>query len=265
MALKLAIGVGIGLFITLVGLREGGIVVNDPATGIGLGDLTKGPPLIATAGILVAAVLVARKQRGAVILGVRRGDRSSASSSACSTDPTAWSTRRTRTSFSIIGEALDPDYLGDALTRGADPGHLRPLHDRLLRHHRHRGGRRPRRRHARRPRPAAQGRPAAAGRLERGGGRRRDGRLERHDVRRERRRRGRGRAHRSCLTRHRRPVPAHDVLRAARRARRAGRAARRELHPPRGRARAGDGRLPDDADRPRTSTGTRPRARSRRS
>ena len=60
MALKLAIGVGIGLFITLVGLREGGIVVNDPATGIGLGDLTKGPPLIATAGILVAAVLVAR-------------------------------------------------------------------------------------------------------------------------------------------------------------------------------------------------------------
>ena len=42
MALKLAIGVGIGLFITLVGLREGGIVVNDPATGIGLGDLTRG-------------------------------------------------------------------------------------------------------------------------------------------------------------------------------------------------------------------------------
>src|SRR3954468_22492031 len=43
--MKLAIGVGIGLFITLVGLREGGIVVNDPATGIGLGDLTAGPPL----------------------------------------------------------------------------------------------------------------------------------------------------------------------------------------------------------------------------
>src|SRR5256885_9861799 len=38
-SLKLSIGVGIGLFITLVGLREGGIVVNNPATGIGLGDL----------------------------------------------------------------------------------------------------------------------------------------------------------------------------------------------------------------------------------
>ena len=40
LALKLSIGAGIGLFITLVGLREGGIVVNNPATGIGLGDLT---------------------------------------------------------------------------------------------------------------------------------------------------------------------------------------------------------------------------------
>src|SRR3954465_12793500 len=43
-SLKLAIGVGIGLFITLVGLREGGIVVNSEATGIALGDLTHGPP-----------------------------------------------------------------------------------------------------------------------------------------------------------------------------------------------------------------------------
>src|SRR5918998_165188 len=51
LSLKLAIGVGIGLFITLVGLREGGIVVNDPATGIGLGDVSAGPPLIALGGI----------------------------------------------------------------------------------------------------------------------------------------------------------------------------------------------------------------------
>ena len=70
LSLKLSIGVGIGLFITLVGLREGGIVVNDPATGIGLGDLTSGPPLIALGGIAVAAVLVARGIRGAVVLGV---------------------------------------------------------------------------------------------------------------------------------------------------------------------------------------------------
>src|SRR5262249_19280603 len=70
LSMKLAIGVGIGLFITLVGLREGGIVVNSDATGIALGDLTKGPPLIALGGILVAVVLGARNVRGSILIGV---------------------------------------------------------------------------------------------------------------------------------------------------------------------------------------------------
>src|SRR3954467_6146283 len=34
--IKLAIGVGIGLFIALVGFRDAGLTVNDPATGIAL-------------------------------------------------------------------------------------------------------------------------------------------------------------------------------------------------------------------------------------
>ncbi len=68
--LKLAIGVGIGLFITLVGLRDGGIVVNDPATGIGLGDLSSGPALIALAGILVAGALSAANVRGSILIGI---------------------------------------------------------------------------------------------------------------------------------------------------------------------------------------------------
>lgn len=69
-SMKLAIGVGIGLFITLVGLRQAGIVVNNPATGIGLGDLTSGPALIALAGILVSAGLSARNVRGSLLLGI---------------------------------------------------------------------------------------------------------------------------------------------------------------------------------------------------
>jgi adenine/guanine/hypoxanthine permease len=69
-SLKLSIGVGIGLFIALIGLREGGIVVNNPATGIGLGDLSTGPPLIALAGILVAFALSAANRRGAILVGV---------------------------------------------------------------------------------------------------------------------------------------------------------------------------------------------------
>ena len=40
--IKLSIGVGIGLFIALVGFRDAGITVNNDATGIGLGVLTGG-------------------------------------------------------------------------------------------------------------------------------------------------------------------------------------------------------------------------------
>jgi adenine/guanine/hypoxanthine permease len=115
MSLKLAIGVGIGLFITLVGLREGGIVVNNPATGIGLGDLTSGPALITLAGIAVAAVLVARGVRGAVIIGVLAAtvlglifgvlDGPDGVVDAPGSDD-----------FSTIGDGLAPDNLGDALT-----------------------------------------------------------------------------------------------------------------------------------------------------
>src|SRR4051794_4476025 len=68
--IKLSIGVGIGLFITLVGLRDAGITVNDDATGIGLGVLTGGPPLIALAGLLVMIVLTARGFKGAILVGI---------------------------------------------------------------------------------------------------------------------------------------------------------------------------------------------------
>jgi adenine/guanine/hypoxanthine permease len=115
LSLRLAIGVGIGLFITLVGLREGGVVGNNPATGIGLGDLTCGPALISLAGVMVAAVLVARGVRGAVILGVFAAtvlglvfgelDGPDGVIDAPGSD-----------SFSTIGDALDPNWLGDALT-----------------------------------------------------------------------------------------------------------------------------------------------------
>jgi adenine/guanine/hypoxanthine permease len=120
MSLKLAIGVGIGLFITLVGLREGGIVVNNPATGIALGDLTHGPPLIALGGILVAAVLVARRQRGAVILGVVAATILGLAFGVLD-GPDGVAEWPGSDSFSTIGDALDPDYLGDALAIGLIP------------------------------------------------------------------------------------------------------------------------------------------------
>ena len=113
MALKLAIGVGIGLFITLIGLREGGVVVNNPATGIGLGELTSGPALITLAGVLVAAVLVARGFRGAVILGVFAATVLGLIFGVLET-PDKVVDAPGSDDFSIIGDSLG--YLDDALT-----------------------------------------------------------------------------------------------------------------------------------------------------
>ncbi|MEA2312125.1 MAG: adenine/guanine/hypoxanthine permease [Solirubrobacteraceae bacterium] len=120
LSLKLAIGVGIGLFITLVGLREGGIVINNPATGIGLGELTGGAPLVALAGILVAAVLVARGVRGAVVLGVLAATVLGLIFGVLK-GPSGVVDVPGSGDFSTIGDALDPSNLGDALTLALIP------------------------------------------------------------------------------------------------------------------------------------------------
>ncbi len=113
--MKLAIGVGIGLFITLVGLREAGIVVNNPATGIGLGELTSGPALIALGGIAVAAVLAARNVRGSVVLGVLAATVLGLISGVLD-GPDQVARMPSSGDFSTFGDALDPDNLKDALT-----------------------------------------------------------------------------------------------------------------------------------------------------
>jgi len=114
-SIKLAIGVGIGLFIAFVGLRDGGIVVNDPATGVALGDLTSGPALIALAGILVAAAATARRVRGAILIGI-------ATSTALGLifgvldGPSGVAEWPGSAGFETIGEGLKPSSLADALT-----------------------------------------------------------------------------------------------------------------------------------------------------
>ena len=113
--LKLAIGVGIGLFITLVGLREGGIVVNDPATGIGLADLTGGPQLIALAGIFVAAVLSARGTRGSVLAGIATATVLGLVFGVLS-GPEGLLDVPDGDDFATVGDALSPSTLADALT-----------------------------------------------------------------------------------------------------------------------------------------------------
>src|SRR6266478_6328151 len=66
--LKLAITAGIGFFIAFIGLKNGGVVVSNPATFVALGDLSKPGPLLVITGIIATAILVARKIPGAIIL-----------------------------------------------------------------------------------------------------------------------------------------------------------------------------------------------------
>lgn len=68
-SLKSAIAVGIGLLIAMVGLQWSGIVVDDPATLVGLGDLTSPPVLLSILGLTVMSVVLTLKFRAGILLG----------------------------------------------------------------------------------------------------------------------------------------------------------------------------------------------------
>ncbi|NDV67204.1 NCS2 family permease [Bacteroides sp. 224] len=68
--LKDAIPVGIGLFITMIGLKNAGIIVSSPDTLVTLGDFSKHDIWIAFMGLLVTAVLYARNVNGAILIGI---------------------------------------------------------------------------------------------------------------------------------------------------------------------------------------------------
>jgi len=70
MQLKLAVGAGIGLFITFIGLKAAGIVVSSPATTVTLGDLTESTTVLAIIGIVATAILLTRGYRAAVFYGI---------------------------------------------------------------------------------------------------------------------------------------------------------------------------------------------------
>lgn len=67
---KLAIGAGIGLFLGLIGLKEAGMVVDHPATLVGLGKVAAPTVLMAILGFLLIAILDYRKLPGAIIVGI---------------------------------------------------------------------------------------------------------------------------------------------------------------------------------------------------
>lgn len=70
MALKRAIAVGIGLFILLIGLVNGGVIVGGGDTPIGLGSLTTPAILVFVIGLALALALMARKVKGALLISI---------------------------------------------------------------------------------------------------------------------------------------------------------------------------------------------------
>lgn len=68
--LKNAIAVGIGFLIAFIGFQWAGIVVDAPGTLVGLGDFSKPAVILSIFGVIVIAILMCVKFRGAILLGM---------------------------------------------------------------------------------------------------------------------------------------------------------------------------------------------------
>ena len=68
--LKNAIGAGIGLFIAFIGLQNAGIIMNNDATLVSLGNITSGSPLLGIIGLVITAILVVKNVRGGLLIGI---------------------------------------------------------------------------------------------------------------------------------------------------------------------------------------------------
>jgi len=68
--LKHAVSAGIGLFIAFIGLQNAGIIANNDAVLVGLGDMSSPAVLIALGGVILTGVLLALKVKGALLIGI---------------------------------------------------------------------------------------------------------------------------------------------------------------------------------------------------
>ena len=65
-----AISAGIGLFLAFLGLKSGGVIVDNPATLITLGDLTDPGVLLTVIGFIVTSLLLVKNVSGAFLIGI---------------------------------------------------------------------------------------------------------------------------------------------------------------------------------------------------
>lgn len=69
LSLRIATAAGIGLFITFIGLKNMGLVVDNPATLVSIGPLTC-PVLIGLGALLLITILELRKVKGSILIGI---------------------------------------------------------------------------------------------------------------------------------------------------------------------------------------------------
>jgi len=114
--LKRAIGVGIGLFIAFIGLKSAGMVVQSQATLVTFGSFTK-PVVVASAGLVITAILMSRKVRGAILIGIL-STTAIAIFAGLSKIPESVIAIPQVSQFVTIGAAFDPVYLSQVFSLG---------------------------------------------------------------------------------------------------------------------------------------------------
>lgn len=69
-SLRHAISVGLGLFIAMIGLKDGGIIVADESTMVALGTVTEPTFIIGIVSIIISIILYAKKVPGSLLWGI---------------------------------------------------------------------------------------------------------------------------------------------------------------------------------------------------
>jgi len=69
-SLKLGMAAGIGLFLAIIALTGGGLVVDNPATLVSLGNIATPAPILMMLGFVIIVALSARRIAGAVVIGI---------------------------------------------------------------------------------------------------------------------------------------------------------------------------------------------------
>ena len=236
--LKRSISVGIGLFIAFIGFVNAGFVRRTDAPPVPVelgvaGRLVGWPTVVFVAGLLLTGILVARRTRGAILVGIVATtmfaialnavvDVGPAVGADGQANPGGWQLTVPQIpddvvaapDFSPAGPVQPHRLLRGRRRAGRRRVRLHVPTGRLLRHHGHHRGRGRRGHHARRAGPAARGGAGAAGGLAGRGGRRGGLGLVQHHLHRVGLRGGRRRPHRPGQRGHRRAVPGGPVLHA---------------------------------------------------